>query len=142
MNDLAAVDSALAESSPLPRSNGELVFDEPWQGRALGMGVVALDRAGISLVEFSGFLADAVARHGYDVDEPAAVLTVRDAPLGEPTTFPRERWHFARDYEGSPVPDEMKCDQPRCTRSCSSHNSRGAVSRSKKVAYGTRVLLI
>ena len=66
------VDSALAESAPLPRSNGELVFDEPWQGRALGMGVVALERAGISLVEFSGFLAAAVARHGYDPAEPAA----------------------------------------------------------------------
>ena len=69
---LADVDSALAATAPLPRANGELVFDEPWQGRALGMGVVALERAGISLVEFSGFLADAVARHGYDTDEPAA----------------------------------------------------------------------
>ena len=72
MSDLAAVDSALAETAPLPRSNGELVFDEPWQGRALGMGVVALERAGISLVEFSGFLAEAVARHDYDPAEPAA----------------------------------------------------------------------
>lgn len=72
MSDLAAVDSALAETAPLPRSNGELVFDEPWQGRALGMGIVALDRAGISLVEFSGFLAAAVAHHGFDPDEPAA----------------------------------------------------------------------
>ena len=72
MNDLAAVDSAFAETAPLPRANGELVFDEPWQGRALGMGVVALERAGISLVEFSGFLAAAVAAHGYDPDEPAA----------------------------------------------------------------------
>ncbi len=72
MSQLADLDSALAESAPLPRSNGELVFDEPWQGRALGMGVVALERADISLVEFSGFLADAVARHGYDPDEPAA----------------------------------------------------------------------
>ena len=69
---LGDIDSALAETAPLPRSNGELVFDEPWQGRALGMGVVALERAGISLVEFSSFLAAAVARHGYDPDEPAA----------------------------------------------------------------------
>jgi hypothetical protein len=72
MSQLADLDSALAESAPLPRANGELVFDEPWQGRALGMGVVALERAGVSLVEFSGFLADAVARHGFDADEPAA----------------------------------------------------------------------
>jgi hypothetical protein len=72
VSQLADLDTALAGTAPLPRSNGELVFDEPWQGRALGMGVVALERAGISLVEFSGFLADAVTRHGYDPDEPAA----------------------------------------------------------------------
>ena len=72
MSRLADLDSALAETAALPRSNGELVFDEPWQGRALGMGVVALERAGISLVEFSAFLAAAVARHRYDPDEPAA----------------------------------------------------------------------
>jgi hypothetical protein len=72
VTQLAEIDRALAETAPLPRSNGELVFDEPWQGRALGMGVVALERAGISPVEFSGFLAQAVARHGYDPDEPAA----------------------------------------------------------------------
>ncbi len=72
MTQLADLDSALAETAPLPRANGELVFDEPWQGRALGMGIVALESAGISLVEFSPFLAEAVARHGYDPAEPAA----------------------------------------------------------------------
>ena len=71
------VDRALAGMSPLPRSNGELVFEEPWQGRALGMGVVALDRAGISLAEFSGHLADAIARYAYDPDEPAATAYYR-----------------------------------------------------------------
>jgi nitrile hydratase accessory protein len=30
----------------LPRVNGELVFEEPWQGRAFGM-VIALHRAGL-----------------------------------------------------------------------------------------------
>jgi Nitrile hydratase beta subunit len=72
VTQLADIDSVLAATAPLPRANGELVFDEPWQGRALGMGVVALERAGVSLVEFSGFLAAAVARHGFDPDEPAA----------------------------------------------------------------------
>ena len=72
MTRLTDVDRALAETAPLPRANGELVFDEPWQGRALGMGIVALERAGISLAEFSSFLADAVARHGYNPAEPAA----------------------------------------------------------------------
>jgi nitrile hydratase accessory protein len=69
---LADVDRALAASAPLPRSNGELVFEEPWQGRALGMAVVALERAGIPWAEFSRQLALAVRRHGYDPEEPAA----------------------------------------------------------------------
>ena len=69
---LSEVDHGLAAVAPLPRANGELVFDEPWQGRALGMGVVALERSGISLVEFSRHLAEAVASHGYDPAEPAA----------------------------------------------------------------------
>jgi nitrile hydratase accessory protein len=69
---LADVDRELAASAPLPRSNGELVFEEPWQGRALGMAVVALERAGIPWPEFSRHLAEAVQRHGYDPGEPAA----------------------------------------------------------------------
>ena len=69
---LADVDRALAATAPLPRSNGELVFEEPWQGRALGMAVVALERAAIPWAEFSRHLAEAVRRHGYDPEEPAA----------------------------------------------------------------------
>ncbi len=69
---LADVDQALAASAPLPRSNGELVFEEPWQGRALGMAVVALERAAIPWPEFSRQLALAVVRHGYRPEEPAA----------------------------------------------------------------------
>ena len=68
----ADVDRALAESAPLPRSNGELVFEEPWQGRALGMAVVALERAGIPWQTFSQELAGAIGEHGYDPAEPAA----------------------------------------------------------------------
>ena len=69
---LADVDHALAGSAPLPRSNGELVFEEPWQGRVLGMTVVALERAQIPWSEFAHQLGLAVERHGYDPGEPAA----------------------------------------------------------------------
>ena len=40
-----------------------------------------------------------------DLDEPDAVLLVRDQPDGEPTTIPRGRWRFARVAGGNVVPD-------------------------------------
>lgn len=60
-SELATVDRALGAETPLPRDNGELVFEEPWQGRALGMGVVALERTGVSWPEFRRYLAAAIA---------------------------------------------------------------------------------
>ena len=60
-DELAALDRALGRQMPLPRDNGELVFEEPWQGRALGMGVVALQRSGASWTEFRRHLVAAIA---------------------------------------------------------------------------------
>jgi nitrile hydratase accessory protein len=60
-HELATVDRELGAEAPLPRDNGELVFEEPWQGRALGMGVVALDRTGVRWPEFRRYLAAAIA---------------------------------------------------------------------------------
>ena len=60
-NELATLDRALGAETPLPRDNGELVFEEPWQGRALGMGVVALQRTGASWPEFRRHLVAAIA---------------------------------------------------------------------------------
>jgi nitrile hydratase accessory protein len=69
---LAIVDHELGDEAPLPRDNGELVFEEPWQGRALGMGVVALERTGASWSGFRRHLAAAIAAHKPDPDESEA----------------------------------------------------------------------
>jgi nitrile hydratase accessory protein len=69
---LAAVDAALAGRAPLPRDNGELVFEEPWQARALGMGVVVLERTGASWAEFRTHLVAAIERQPRDPDVSAA----------------------------------------------------------------------
>ncbi|HLN17358.1 MAG TPA: nitrile hydratase accessory protein [Acidimicrobiales bacterium] len=61
---LTTLDDALIAETCLPRDNGELVFEEPWQGRALAMGVVAIDRTGGSWVDFRGHLARAIAARG------------------------------------------------------------------------------
>ena len=40
-----------------------------------------------------------------DLDDPAAVLTVRDHQDGPPAAVPREQWRFAREVDGKPVAD-------------------------------------
>lgn len=70
--ELATVDLAFGAQTPLPRDNGELVFEEPWQGRALGMGVVALQRAGVSWDEFRRHLVVAIAARPQADGESAA----------------------------------------------------------------------
>jgi len=40
-----------------------------------------------------------------DIDDPTAVLTVREHQDGEPTTIPRSRWRFAKCVDGKPVSD-------------------------------------
>ncbi len=72
MNALAAVDAGLGAATPLPRDNGELVFEEPWQGRALGMGVVALQRTGSTWEDFRGHLVAAIADRPQHDGESAA----------------------------------------------------------------------
>ena len=66
------VDAALVGSARLPRDNGVLVFEEPWQGRALGMGVVAMERFGITREEFRDALIVAIASHPEEADETVA----------------------------------------------------------------------
>jgi nitrile hydratase accessory protein len=69
---LGQLDEALAGTAPLPRANGELVFEEPWQGRALGMGVVVLEQTGTGWAEWREHLSAAIARHGQPPGESAA----------------------------------------------------------------------
>jgi nitrile hydratase accessory protein len=41
------VTTAPFDDESLPRENGELVFDEPWQARALAIAVAVVERLGI-----------------------------------------------------------------------------------------------
>ena len=58
---IAEIDAALDGTTALPRDNGELVFEEPWQGRALGLGVAVMERYAIPRAEFRDHLASAIA---------------------------------------------------------------------------------
>lgn len=50
-------------SAALPRRNGELVFEAPWQGRALGMALLLVQRLGLPWSEFQRRLIEAIAAH-------------------------------------------------------------------------------
>jgi hypothetical protein len=50
---------ALADPD-LPRSNGELTFDEPWQGRALAMAIALVEQLGLQWDDFRRCLIAAI----------------------------------------------------------------------------------
>jgi nitrile hydratase accessory protein len=56
-----AAATALTGAAAPPRRNGELVFEAPWQGRALGMAVAIVERLGLDWREFQQRLIAAIA---------------------------------------------------------------------------------
>jgi nitrile hydratase accessory protein len=56
----------LVADMPLPRSNGELVFDAPWQSRAFGLAVALHERGMYEWSAFSRALAEEIAAAGAD----------------------------------------------------------------------------
>jgi nitrile hydratase accessory protein len=51
----------------MPRQNGELVFEAPWQGRVLGMAIALVQHLGLEWDEFRGRLIAAIES---DPDRP------------------------------------------------------------------------
>ena len=76
------IDRTIADDPTLPRRNGELVFDAPWESRAFGL-AVALDEAGV--VDWEEFRARLVAR---------IAAWERAHPGAESWSY-YERWHEA-----------------------------------------------
>ena len=50
----------MAGTAALPRENGELVFDAPWQGRVLGMALAVVQERGLDWDEFRQRLIAAI----------------------------------------------------------------------------------
>jgi hypothetical protein len=76
------------------------------QGRPLRGRVYTQLQSGRDVADF--LLSDRghLAYRAADLDEPGALLTVRDQPDGSPTEIPRARWRFARvEPGGRVVPD-------------------------------------
>lgn len=54
--------------TPLPRSNGELVFKEPWESRAFGMAAALADQGVFNWKDFQHGLIAAIAEYEKDRD--------------------------------------------------------------------------
>lgn len=59
MKGTPVVTAGLSEPS-IPRSNGSLVFDAPWQGRALAIAILLVERTGRQWDDFRHHLIDAI----------------------------------------------------------------------------------
>ena len=58
---MTELDRGIAELEGLPRKNGELVFEAPWQGRAFGMAAVLSRRHGFEWDAFRRSLVERIA---------------------------------------------------------------------------------
>jgi hypothetical protein len=56
---VSVLDEAFGDST-LPRANGEVTFDAPWQGRALAMAVSLVDHLDLEWDAFRGHLISAI----------------------------------------------------------------------------------
>jgi hypothetical protein len=64
-----------------PRRNGELVFEAPWQGRAFGLCLAALEREGLAWDDFRPHLVTALDAAGPDAGYYDAFAVALDAFL-------------------------------------------------------------
>ena len=60
---LDAAVAAMQGAAALPRRNGELVFEAPWQGRVFGIALAVVRRLGVDWSEFQRRLIAAIAEH-------------------------------------------------------------------------------
>ena len=55
--------TGMSGPAALPRRNGELVFEAPWQGRVFGMALAVVERLGVPWAEFQRRLMAEIAAH-------------------------------------------------------------------------------
>jgi hypothetical protein len=73
------VTAALPEG--IPRSNGELAFDSPWESRAFGLAAAYLDTRGEDWSRFRHQLMDAIAELGPETPYYEAWVTALERLL-------------------------------------------------------------
>ena len=85
----------VADLDGLPRRNGELVFEAPWQSRIFGMAVQLSDQGAFAWDDFRRRLVEEIARRDHD-DYYASWLaalerSVHDAGIVQPAELDERR---------------------------------------------------
>jgi nitrile hydratase accessory protein len=87
--------TAMTGTAAVPRRNGELVFEAPWQGRALGMALAVVERLGLDWKEFQQRLVAEIGTHPeapyYDCWLAALERLVLDHGVASATELERAR---------------------------------------------------
>jgi nitrile hydratase accessory protein len=93
-----AVDRRVAELDGLPRKNGELVFEAPWQGRAFGLAVAMNEQGAYDWGEFQRRLAAEIARAPARDYYASWIAALKRLLLEEGLLDPSELEHRKAEY--------------------------------------------
>jgi nitrile hydratase accessory protein len=93
-----AIDRRVADLDSLPRKNGELVFEAPWQGRAFGLAVAMNEQGAYAWEEFRRRLAaeigDAPERDYYASWMRALETLLLEQQLLDPSELERRKAEY------------------------------------------------
>jgi nitrile hydratase accessory protein len=93
-----AIDRRVADLDGLPRKNGELVFEAPWQGRAFGLAVAMNEQGAYAWEEFRRRLAaeigDAPERDYYASWMRALETLLLEQQLLDPSELERRKAEY------------------------------------------------
>ena len=82
------------EGAP-PRRNGELIFNEPWEGRAFGMAVALSERGCYRWEEFRSRLIQTIGRWEHD---HAADLADKQLDTHDPAHCGHSEWSYYEQW--------------------------------------------
>jgi Nitrile hydratase beta subunit len=107
----------MAGAAALPRENGELVFDAPWQGRVLGMALAVVQQRGL---DWDGFRQRLIAAIDADPRRPyyeswtvaLAEMVVDVGVISEDELTKRTHRQASRTRAGSPATDSASRNAP------------------------------
>src|SRR5262249_16321508 len=98
----------------VPRKNGELVFEAPWEGRVFGMAVALYDQRHYAWEEFQRSLIDEIGRAGEGARGPRACATTSAGSRPSSAYSSRRGWSAAPSSTTAPRPSSS-VSATRCT---------------------------